>query len=93
MPFVTEVAGMHRGWHKWNVAMKYLTGEKEPLLILTAIRHERPWRDWASKEKPFKAADPIESEHEQAQIAWFQWFEISLFEIGRDELEVGTPRF
>jgi phospholipase A2 len=26
----------------------------EPFPMLTAVRHERPWRDWKSKEEPFE---------------------------------------
>ena len=86
-----EIAGYHSGWLKWTSAITHLQGGKEPLPLLTAIRHERQWKDWADESHPFKEADPGGREHSEAQDAWFQWFEISPFEIGCDELEAFVP--
>jgi phospholipase A2 len=86
-----EVAGKNQDWAKWSQALIFMTGGKEPMPILTAIRHERPWEDWASKEHPFVALDATASEHVEAQNAWFQWFEMTPFEIGCDELEAWVP--
>ena len=61
------------------------------LPILTAIRHERPWKDWVDKENPFKEPDHTLEEHSGAKDAWFQWFEMTPFEIGCDELEAWVP--
>ena len=36
-----EAAGQHLNWLKWSSAATYLGHGKEPLPILTAIRHER----------------------------------------------------
>jgi cytosolic phospholipase A2 len=78
-------------WTKWTSASKYLQDAAEPLPILTAVRHERPWKNWVDKEHPFKEADPHDNEHQEADDAWFQWFEISPYEIGCDELEAWCP--
>lgn len=66
-----EVAGYHN-WYKWSDAL--LEGGKQPLPILTAIRHERPWTgkgEWLD--------------------AWFQWFEMTPFEVGCDEHAAWCP--
>jgi phospholipase A2 len=86
-----EVAGQHEQWFKWSSANSHLVDGKEPLPILTAIRHERPWKDWVDKEDPFKNADPGAKEHEEAPDAWFNWFEISPIEVGCDELGAWCP--
>ncbi|RMZ89491.1 hypothetical protein DV736_g3264, partial [Chaetothyriales sp. CBS 134916] len=86
-----EVPGHHAHWLKWTSATTFLESGKEPLPILTAIRHERPWRDWADETHPFKEADPGGKEHSEATDAWFQWFEMTPYEIGCDELEAWVP--
>ncbi len=86
-----EVAGYHDQWYKWTSAKRYIEDGSEPLPILTAIRHERPWKDWVDKEHPFRDADPHTKEQEEAEDAWFNWFEISPIEVGCDELEAFVP--
>lgn len=81
----SEVAGYHSDWYKWSGALKHLNGGKEPMPILTAIRHERPWKDWHDAEHAFKE-DDTKKEHEEAEDAWFQWFEMTPLEVGCDEL-------
>lgn len=71
-----EVAGYHRDWFKWSNALKWLEGGAEPLPLLTAIRHERPWRDWADGEHPFKEPDHAVGDHATAEDAWFQWVSV-----------------
>lgn len=78
-------------WSKWSSAGVHLENGAEPLPILTAIRHERPWKYWHDEEHPFNEADPDHDEHRDAPDAWFQWFEISPFEVGCDELEAWVP--
>lgn len=78
-------------WNKWSSASSYLQEGAEPLPILTAVRHERPWKNWVDKEHPFRDPDPHDDEHQDADDAWFQWFEISPFEVGCDELEAWVP--
>ena len=86
----SEVAGNDQ-WFKWTSAKSHLVDGSEPLPILTAIRHERPWKDWVDKEHPFKEVDPGAKEHEDAEDAWFNWFELSPIEVGCDELEAWCP--
>jgi cytosolic phospholipase A2 len=83
-----EVAGFQRSWYRLSSAREYTDTGAEPMPIMTAIRHERPWKDWVDKEHPFKDADPTEGDHEEADNAWFQWFEMTPYEIGCDEPEL-----
>ncbi|TAQ88203.1 hypothetical protein B7494_g3473 [Chlorociboria aeruginascens] len=57
-----KVAGHENNWYKWTSAREHLADGKEPLPIITAVRHERPWRDWEDKDQPFGApAGPLSS--------------------------------
>ncbi|KAL1884059.1 hypothetical protein Daus18300_000168 [Diaporthe australafricana] len=87
----SEVAGYHKAWWKWTDAKCHLADGAEPLPILTAIRHERPWKDWVDEQHPFGNQDPKSKEHQNASDAWWQWFEISPYELGCDELEAWCP--
>ncbi|KAH8700100.1 putative cytosolic phospholipase A2 [Talaromyces proteolyticus] len=90
-PLIRKKINNKRGWWKWTDAHKWLEDGHEPLPIMTAIRHERPWKDWIDKEHPFKNDDP-QTEHESDIVdAWFQWFEMTPYEIGCDELESWVP--
>lgn len=87
----SEIPGSHRAWWKWTSATQHLASGAEPMPILTAIRHERPWKDWVDEAHPFADANPKSAEHQQAVDAWWQWFEITPFEIGCDELQAWCP--
>lgn len=89
----TAAAGpkYHRPWWKWTHAQSHLRDGSEPFPILTAIRHERPWKDWADESHPFEDANPRSKEHQEAVDAWWQWFEITPYEVGCDELEAWCP--
>lgn len=80
-----------RFWPKFSTSRKYTDDGSEPLPIMTAIRHERPWKDWADKEHPFKEVHAAGEQTETNPEAWFQWFEITPYEIGCDELEAWVP--
>ena len=69
-----EVAGAQRGWYRWTSAAKYTDSGAEPLPLITAIRHERPWKDWSDSEHPFKEPDHASGDHADARDAWFQWW-------------------
>lgn len=86
-----EVAGYQRSWYKYSNARQYTDDGKEPLPLLTAIRHERPWKDWEDSEHPFKDADHSQGDHAEAAEAWFQWFEFSPYEVGCDEIQAWVP--
>ncbi|KAI5475572.1 FabD/lysophospholipase-like protein [Pseudohyphozyma bogoriensis] len=79
---------------KWSRAYEHgqLAQGKEPFPILTAVRHERPWRDWKSKEEAFEDTETSNSsEHREQKEAWWQWFEINPVEVGSEELEGWVP--
>lgn len=86
-----EVAGYQTSWYRWTSASKYVNDGSEPMPIITAIRHERPWKDWKDKEHPFGEADHAEGEHADAPDAWFQWFEFTPYEVGCDEIAAWVP--
>jgi phospholipase A2 len=86
-----EVAGYHKSWLTWSSAGEHLKDGSEPMPILTAIRHARPWKNWVDKEHPFRELDPSSKEQTLASDAWFQWFEFTPYEIGCDELEAWVP--
>jgi len=71
-----EVAGMQRSWYRYTSARELVDDGSQPLPIMTAIRHERPWKDWSDKEHPFKEPDHAEGDHAEASDAWFQWYEM-----------------
>ena len=83
--------GFKRDWFKWSTAQKYVNGGEEPLPILTAIRHERPWKDWEDKEHPFTEDEYDKEQHASAKDAWFQWFEMTPYEVGCDEIACWVP--
>lgn len=67
-----ELAGHHREWFRWSSAITYLEHGQEPLPILTAIRHERPWKDWVDKEHPFVETKNGKDEEQQDDAeAWY----------------------
>jgi phospholipase A2 len=87
----THVA-LHRDWFRFSKIFESCSIDKgaQPLPILTAIRHERPWRDWKSPEEAFGASNHKAAEHNDRH-AWWQWFEFSPLEFGSDELEGWIP--
>ncbi|KAK5114850.1 hypothetical protein LTR62_002007 [Meristemomyces frigidus] len=86
-----RVAGYQRSWYRYSTAREYTDSGAEPMPIMTAIRHERPWKDWKDKEHPFDCANHAEGDHKEADEAWFQWYEMSPYEIGCDEVEAWVP--
>ncbi|KAK0918018.1 hypothetical protein LTR91_022094 [Friedmanniomyces endolithicus] len=86
-----QVSGWQKSWYRWSSAREYADNGAEPLPIFTAIRHERPWKDWTDKEHPFKEPDHGEGDHREADDAWFQWYEMTPYEVGCDETEAWVP--
>ncbi|KAJ7703025.1 acyl transferase/acyl hydrolase/lysophospholipase [Mycena rosella] len=78
---------------KWTRAFANggLAEGMEPFPMLTAVRHERPWRDWKSKEEPFADHETSNSLEHADNNAWWQWFEMNPVEIGSEELEGWVP--
>lgn len=87
----SKITGQSHGWYKWTAAAAWLEGGAQPLPILTAIKHEQSWKDWVDKEHLFSEPDHMADQHKEAQDAWFQWFEMTPFEVGCDELEAWVP--
>lgn len=87
----THIA-LQRDWFRFSLTFKTnnLHQGSQPLPILTAVRHERPWRDWKSPEEAFSHSNHEASEHRDSH-AWWQWFEFSSIEFGCDELEGWIP--
>lgn len=83
--------GFKPEWFKWSGCRAALQDGAEPMPILTAVRHERPWKDWADAEHPFHEANHSAKEHAEDQDAWFQWYEMTPFEVGCDEIEAWVP--
>lgn len=86
-----ELAGYQSQWYRWTSASKHINDGNEPLPIMTAIRHERPWKDWKDNEQPFGDVDHAGGDHAAARDAWFQWFEFTPYEVGCDEVEAWVP--
>jgi phospholipase A2 len=86
-----QIAGDKDHWYKWSKGAQFLEGGSEPLPILTAVRHERPWKDWVDKTQPFREPDHSTLEHQEVEDAWFQWFEMTPYEVGCDELKAWVP--
>lgn len=83
---------LQRDWFRFSKTYETckLNEGAHPLPLLTAIRHERPWRDWKSPEEAFADNDHASEEHKD-EHAWWQWFEFSPLEFGSDELEGWVP--
>lgn len=64
---------------------------KEKLIYIFSIRHDRPWKAWADSEHPFNDNNPMAKEQQDASDAWWQWFELTPYEIGCDELQAWCP--
>lgn len=86
-----ELNGHQHSWHKFSSSRKFTDDGSEPLPIMTAIRHERPWKDWEDKEHPFKEEQAAGEHADSNPEAWFQWFEMTPYEVGCDELEAWVP--
>lgn len=83
---------LQRDWFRFSKTFGSCKLEEgaQPLPILTAVRHERPWRDWTSAEEPFGSTNQEADEHKDER-AWWQWFEVTPIEFGSDELEGWIP--
>lgn len=68
----SELTGLHPCWFRYSTAQKYIDDGSEPLPIMTAVRHERPWKDWKDEEQPFADPDHGRGDHVSAENAWFQ---------------------
>ncbi|PWN45551.1 FabD/lysophospholipase-like protein [Ceraceosorus guamensis] len=88
----TPVA-LKKEWFQWSRCYERMGIDKglSPMPLFTAVRHERPWKDWKSPTEAFGGhSDHTSSVHKDPH-AWWQWFEISPCEFGSDELEGWVP--
>ncbi|KAH7148217.1 putative cytosolic phospholipase A2 [Dactylonectria macrodidyma] len=81
----------HHTWHRLSGLREYLDEGKEPMPILTAIRHERPGEEWAHKDRPFQDDQHAAGGTSDPPDAWYQWFEMTPYEVGCDEIEAWVP--
>ncbi|PBP28884.1 putative cytosolic phospholipase A2 zeta [Diplocarpon rosae] len=64
---------------------------EHPMPIYTAVRHEIPIVEEASEEEKFTGAPSEETKIRAKKEAWFQWFEISPYEMFCEEFGAGIP--
>jgi len=70
---------------------EYIKHGEHPMPIYTCVRHEIPIIEEASEEEK-KAGHPSESTKEKARKeAWFQWFEVTPYELFCEEFAAGIP--
>ena len=69
----------------------YLSRGRYPLPIYTAVRHEIPLAEVASKDDPVKKAEVEATKERAKQESWFQWFEFTPYEFFCEELDAGIP--
>ncbi|KAL1922471.1 uncharacterized protein VTP21DRAFT_10010 [Calcarisporiella thermophila] len=67
---------------------RWVDNGSQPMPIYSAVRHERPWKNYAAESDPFDDRLSVENE---ATDAWYQWFEFSPYWVGNDELQVWVP--
>lgn len=64
---------------------------KHPMPIYTAVRHEIPVLEEASPEEIATKKPSEETKEKAVEEAWFQWFEISPYEMFCEEFSAGIP--
>ncbi|KAJ1551316.1 hypothetical protein HK096_001373, partial [Nowakowskiella sp. JEL0078] len=78
---------------KWNITefklsnqAKLSEGGKGPMPLYTAVRQEKPWDDK-------NQGDAEERARDDKVDPWWQWFELSPYEIGSDEIRAFCPTY
>ncbi|KAI9054904.1 hypothetical protein LZ554_002048 [Drepanopeziza brunnea f. sp. 'monogermtubi'] len=69
----------------------YIKHGEHPMPIYTAVRHEIPISEEASEEEKLADTPSEETKTRAKTEAWFQWFEISPFEMFCEEFGAGIP--
>lgn len=69
----------------------YIKHGEHPMPIYTAVRHEIPIIEEASEEEKIADKPSEETKIKAKKEAWFQWFEISPFEMFCEEFGAGIP--
>ncbi|KAI9799567.1 MAG: hypothetical protein M1825_004493 [Sarcosagium campestre] len=70
---------------------EYIDKGRNPLPIYTAVRHEIPPEDAISADEDSTAASAERIKKTAIEEAWFQWFEITPYELWCEELQAGIP--
>lgn len=69
---------------------RFLEQGENPMPIYTAVRHEIPLEEVKKSSNPTdNAIDAVTQEAKKK--AWFQWFEMTPYELGCEELEAAIP--
>ncbi|CBQ70198.1 conserved hypothetical protein [Sporisorium reilianum SRZ2] len=78
---------LKKEWFKFSrcTTTMRLDEGRNPLPILTAVWHERTWKDWSAPSAPHPADDDTDSR------AWWQWFTFTPFDFGCDSLPFFIP--
>ena len=69
----------------------YIKHGENPMPIYTAVRHEIPIIEEESEEEKATDSPSEETKAKAKKEAWFQWFEISPFELFCEEFGAGIP--
>jgi len=69
----------------------YIKNGEFPMPIYTAVRHEIPIIEEASAEEIAKDSPSEETKAKAKKEAWFEWFEISPYEMFCEEFGAGIP--
>lgn len=69
----------------------YIKRGEQPMPIYTAVRHEIPIIEESSEAEKVTDTPPEETRAKAKKEAWFQWFEISPYEMFCEEFGAGIP--
>jgi phospholipase A2 len=70
---------------------EYIKHGEHPLPIYTAVRHEIPIIEESSEEEKSKDSPSEKMKEKAKKEAWFQWFEITPYEMFCEEFGAGIP--
>jgi phospholipase A2 len=71
----------------------YLKNGEHPMPIYTAVRHEIPIIEESSELEKATDSPSQETKVKAKREAWFQWFEISPYEMFCEEFGAGIPTY
>lgn len=70
---------------------EFLNKGQNPMPIYTAVRHEIPLVEKQKAEKPSTPSEQADVVNEARKEAWFQWFELTPWEVWCEEFSAGIP--
>ncbi|VUC28088.1 unnamed protein product [Clonostachys rosea] len=85
-----DAATAQAKWLKYSDVGRHTDNGHEPLPIMTAIRHERI-SDRAKHDSSDDGELADGSSDSETPNSWYQWFEMTPYEIGCDEIEAWVP--